>query len=178
MISAIEKGLTQFAEEAGITTDQSAPFTLANPLLNVMIDAPAGWVAVRNRIDVVLLAPVDQQIYSARGTGPDAWKLATALRVRRFRNTPPWELSDTIGTLDSLYVLFGERVDERPVSVADLDAVMRIYNRTGTGWNTYVVAAVVDDLTYLFEYGCPTEFTSACEIQLDRIINSVRFPDG
>jgi len=178
VLTGLESDLDNFANAAGVTSFASAPFTAVNPLLGVRFDAPAGWIAVRNGIDIVILAPSSQQVYSVRGLGPDAWKLGTAVRIRRFRNNPPWELADAAITVDALYARLGERVDDRSTSVGGVDGLLRIYEAVDRDWSTYVAATVLDSVTYLFEYGCPDLSESTCVAELSRLTESVVFSDG
>ena len=174
----LEASLDMFAAEAGVTSLDPAPFTLVNPLLGASFDAPGGWLVVRNGIDIVIMAPPDQQVYSVRGLGPDAWKLGTALRVRRFRNNPPWQLSDTAAALDSLYARFGDRVDDKSIEIGGIDGILRIYRTSDGHWDTFVGATVLDNSTYLFEYGCPDTFVSECAGRMETFLNSVELSDG
>jgi hypothetical protein len=167
-----------FARSAGVGSTEAAAFTLFNPLLGVQFDSPVGWLALRNGIDIVLGAPSDQQVYSARGLGPAAWKLGTALRVRRFRNNPGWGLADAVATLDSLYVKFGERVSHNSSRIDEVDAVVRAYEDQAGNWLTLVAVAVVGDVTYLFELGCPDESGSGCTDSLETFTGSVQFIDN
>ena len=111
-IIGLKTQLDDYSEGVGITHPSLESATILNPSIGVTVNAPVGWVVVRNRLDIVLLAPPDRQIYSLSGLGPSTWNLGTALRIRRFRSNPPWELADAAATLDALYVQFGQRVDE------------------------------------------------------------------
>ena len=177
ILTGLEIDLGNFASAADVTSFASAPFTAVNPLLGLSVDAPAGWLAVRNGIDIVILAPSSQQVYSARGLGPDAWKLGTAVRIRRFRNNPPWELADTALTMDALYARLGESSKEQSTSVGDVEGIQRVYRAVERDWSTYVAAIVLDSTTYLFEYGCPDRTESTCVAQMSRLTNSVEFSD-
>jgi hypothetical protein len=177
ILTGLETDLNNFASAAGVTSFASAPFTAVNPLLGLIFDAPAGWLAVRNGIDIVILAPPSQQVYSARGLGPDAWKLGKAVRIRRFRNNPPWELADAAITMDALYARLGESTEEQSTSVGGVEGLLRVYRAVDRDWSTYVAATVLDSTTYLFEYGCPDQSGSTCVAQLNRLTNSVVFSD-
>ena len=178
IVAKLDEELNEIADKAGVTSVESAPFTAVNPLLAISFSAPAGWLMVRNGIDIVLSAPAEQQVYSVRGLGPDAWKLGTALRVRRFRNGQPLELSGAAATLDALYARFGHRVGDQSTSFGGIDGILRIYRDTDRGWNTLVAATVIDDSTYLFELGCPDEVGSGCASTVDRFVESVEFLNG
>jgi len=178
VLTGLETVLDNFANAAGVTSFASAPFTSVNPLLGVRFDVPAGWLAIRNGIDILILAPSSQQVYSARGLGPDAWKVGTAMRIRRFRNSPPWELADAAITVDALYARLGERVDDRSGSVGGVNGLLRVYEAVDRDWSTYVAVAVLDSVTYLFEYGCPDQSESTCVAELSRLTESVTFSDG
>ena len=177
-LKALDLTLDEFAAQAGVTSVASAPFTTVNPLLSVRFSAPAGWLMVRNGIDIVLLAPAEQQVYSARGLGPDAWKLGSALRVRRFRNAEPVELSSLSLSLDALYARFGDRVADETSRFGNIDGVLRIYRDVERGWDTLVAATVIDDSTYLFELGCPDGINSSCMSMIDQFVASVVFING
>jgi hypothetical protein len=176
-IAAINLELREIAIQAGLTSVESAPFTIVNPLLSLRFGATAGWLVVRNGIDIVLLAPSEQQVYSVRGLGPDAWKLGTALRVRRFRSSEPAVLSDTAGNLDALYTQYGERSDSNTADFESVDGLMHVYRDVDRHWNTLVAIAVVDRSTYLFELGCPDEIGATCISTLQRFVASVVFTD-
>jgi hypothetical protein len=165
--------LNVFAESNSVLSVDAAPFTVVNPLIGVTFDVPAGWLAARNGVDIVLIAPADRQDYSVRGVGPSSWKLGTALRVRRFRNATPVEISEAAATLDALYVLFGSRADDQAVSIGAVPGVLRVYADNTRAWSTFVGATVSNDSTYLFEFGCPDEFAVECEVVLKTILESV-----
>jgi hypothetical protein len=175
ILIGLETDLDSFASAADVISFASAPFTVVNPLLDLSFDAAAGWLPVRNGIDIVILAPSRQQVYSARGLGPDAWKLGTAVRIRRFRNNLPWELADTAMTMDALYARLGESTDEQSTSVGGVKGILRVYRTVNRDWSTYVATTVLDSTTYLFEYGCQDQSELTCVAQLDRLTNSVVF---
>jgi hypothetical protein len=177
-LKGLEVNLDEFSTLAGVTSVASVPFTIVNPLLAVTFGAPAGWLMVRNGIDIVLLAPAEQQVYSARGLGPDAWKLGSALRVRRFRNAESADLSGLSLTLDALYAQFGGRVAVETSRFGSIDGVLGIYRDVERGWDTLVSATVIDDSTYLFELGCPDEINSVCISTINQFVASVEFING
>ena len=177
-LKGLEVNLDEFSTLAGVTSVASVPFTIVNPLLAVTFDAPAGWLMVRNGIDIVLLAPEEQQVYSARGLGPDSWNLGSALRVRRFRNPESADLSGLSLTLDALYAQFGGRVAVETSRFGSIDGVLGIYRDMERGWDTLVAATVIDDSTYLFELGCPDEINSVCMSTINQFVASVEFING
>ena len=178
ILIGLKANLDAFASGARVTSVELAPFTVVNPLLDLRFDAPGGWLAVRNGIDIVIMGPIDQQVYTAMGLGPDAWKLGTAMRIRRFRNNSSSELSDTAATLDSLYARFGDRTHEQSVEVGGVAGILRVYSFVDRHWDTFVATTIVDDQTYLFEHGCPTTLNAQCVLQLDGFIQSVVFADN
>ena len=178
ILIGLKANLDAFASGARVTSVELAPFTVVNPLLDLRFDAPGGWLAVRNGIDIVIMGPIDQQVYTAMGLGPDAWKLGTAMRIRRFRNNSSSELSDAAATLDSLYARFGDRTHEQSVEVGGVAGILRVYSFVDRHWDTFVATTIVDDQTYLFEHGCPTTLNAQCVLQLDGFIQSVVFADN
>ena len=177
-LTRLGQQLDEYAESVNVTLVEASSFTTINPLLGVAFDASAGWLAARNGIDIVLIAPIEQQIYSVRGLGPDAWRLGTAFRVRRFRNATTWTLSDTAASLDPLYVRYGERVSDRSISIGGNIGIVRNYKNPDRGWNTLVATTVVGNSTYLFEFGCPDELDDGCSEILDGFLRSVVFSGG
>jgi hypothetical protein len=178
VIVRLRQDLDDFAASRGVLEAGPSPFTAVNTLLELTVNAPAGWLITRNGFDIVLIAPTERQVFSVRGLGPDAWKLGTAVRVRRFRNSPPVALAESASTLDTLYVRYGDRVTDLPSKVADTDAVQRIYHDEDGGWDTHVAAAVVGDATYLFEFGCPATSRADCTTELVQFLATVRFTVG
>ena len=168
--------LNVFAETSGVPdTAGFRGYTIVNPLLELQVDVAPGWVTVRNGIDVFINAPPGMQRYSVSGLGPDAWKLGTALRIRRFRNESGRTLKQAVAVMDSLLVRFGSRTAEFETEIGGERGVRLTYSYNDGYWQTIVGATVVADATYLFELGCPVEFLDECESALDAILESVKF---
>ena len=174
----LAKRLDEFAIEAGVEDRITpAPFTVPNPLLGISLDAPAGWLLIRNRTDIVLAAPANSQVEGVSGLGVPGWNFGTALRVRRLRHEAPWTLEDSAGLMDSLMARFGDRISDAPTRVDGLDAINRVYESAEDGWITVVAATVRDLQTYVFELGCPAQEREFCESALDGYVQSVEFGD-
>jgi hypothetical protein len=167
------------AVEAGVEDRITpVPFTVPNPLLEVSLDLPAGWLLIRNRIDIVLAAPPELQAEGVSGLGVPGWNFGTALRIKRLRHEAPWTLSDTAELMDSLLIKFGDRVRDETVQVDGLATIARVYDAPEHGWVTFAAATVRDLHTYLFEFGCPSEERVFCESQFLSLIDDVRFSDS
>ena len=178
-ILALGSVLDTFAEEAGVEESAgSEGYTIVNPLLELSLDVAPGWVTARNGVDVFVIAPPGVQRYSVSGLGPDAWRLGTALRVRRFRNETDRTLEEATATVESLMVRFGNRVDEVQSAVGGQLGVRLTYADDAGRWRTLVGTTVVADATYLFEIGCPLEFLAECEVALDALLTGVSFDEG
>ena len=160
--------------ESGATPTQ---FTVPNPLLEVSIDVSGGWLLIRNRIDVVLVAPPGLQAEGVRGLGVPGWNFGTALRVRRLRHEAPWTLADTSGLMDSLLVKFGGRVSDGDTEVDGHGSIVRVYEAPDDGWVTIAAATVRDLHSYLFELGCPVAERDSCEELLQSLLAGVHFTD-
>ena len=167
------------AVEAGVEDRITpVPFTVPNPLLEISLDLPAGWLLIRNRIDIVLAAPPELHTEGVSGLGVPGWNLGTALRIKRLRHEAPWTLSDTEELMDSLLIKFGERVRDETVQVDGLATIARVYDAPEHGWVTFAAATVRDLHTYLFEFGCPSEERVFCESQFLSLIDDVRFSNS
>jgi len=171
--------IDDLAVEAGVE-DRIAPvpFTVPNPLLEVSLDLPAGWLLIRNRIDIVLAAPLELQAEGLSGLGVPGWNFGTALRIRRLRHEAPWTLSDTAELMDSLLIRFGERVRDDTAQVDGLPTIVRVYDAPEHGWTTFAAATVRDLHTYLFEFGCASDERIFCESQFLSLIDGVRFSNN
>lgn len=168
--------LDALSHEAGIEDVLiPVPFTVLNPLLEISIDMPAEWMLIRNRVDIVLVAPPDQHVEGVRGMGVPGWNFGTALQVRRMRHEDPWTLSDTAGLMDSLLVKFGERVSDKNDEVGGAETVIRAYESSDDAWITIAAATVNNSHTYLFTLGCPIESRISCEILLREIVSDAQF---
>lgn len=175
-IMAFGPALDAFAAENSVADSAgNQGYSIVNPLLELTLDVAPGWVTIRNGIDVFITAPSSAQRYSVSGLGPDAWKLGTALRIRRFRNEVGRTLEEAIAVMDSLLVRFGSRVHEVESTVGGERGVRLTYSDDGGRWQTLVGATIITDATYLFELGCPVEFVGECESALDAILAGVKF---
>lgn len=175
-LKSLTGSLEELAIEAGIEDWLApVPFTVPNPLLEVGLDVPAGWLLIRNRIDIVLAAPTDLQKEGVMGLGVPGWNFGTALRVRRLRHEAPWTLADTTTLMDSLLSRFGERTTEERRQIGESDAVVRVFESRDDEWTTIATATVRNLHTYLFELGCPDEYRSQCEDLLTELLDGVRF---
>jgi len=171
--------LDVLASEAGIENGaETTAFTVPNPLLEVSLDVPAGWMLIRNRIDIVLTAPVGDQAEGVQGLGVPGWNFGTALRVRRLRHEVPWSLADTTNLMDSVLARFGERSSEDRRQVDGFETVVRVYASPADRWVTFGAALVRDQHTYLYELGCPSDDLASCETLLDELLGGVHFDDG
>ena len=171
--------LEEFATSRGIDDSAGADgYAILNPLLAITANVGPGWVTVRNGIDVFITAPPDVQRFSVSGLGPDAWKLGTSLRIRRFRNETESTLDEAAVLLDSLLIRFGSRTEKFDSTIGTNPGVRLVYTNDDGYWRTLVGATVVGDATYLFELGCPVEFTEECESGLSAILSGVTFNTG
>lgn len=178
-ILSFGSALEDFAMEFSVADSAGAQgYTVVNPLLDLNLNVPAGWVTVRNGIDVFITAPEEVQRYSVSGLGPEAWKLGTAIRVRRFRNETDRTLEEAVGSLDSLLVRFGSRIEEFDSAIGTEPGIRLTYANVDGYWRALVGATVVADETYLFELGCPIEFIDECEAALSAILTEVTFGAG
>ena len=176
LLKNLTADLDEIAVGAGIEDRVAATrFTVPNPLLEVLLDAPPGWLLIRNRIDIVLAAPTELQAEGVDGLGVPGWNFGTALRVRRFRHESPWTLADTAEIMDSLLVKFGERVAEDTRQTDGLETILRTYESSDKDWVTTAAATVRDLHTYLFELGCPAEDRPSCEGLLHGLLDDVWF---
>lgn len=153
----------------------SVPFSVPNPLLGVSLEVPGGWMLIRNRVDIVVVAPPELQGDGLAGLGVPGWNFGTALRVRRLRHEAPWTLNDSMNIMDSLLVRFGERSTDERRRLGDGEAVIRVYESPDDGWVTIAAATVRDLHTYLFELGCPADEQAACEVLMQDYLDGVRF---
>lgn len=172
-------GLDELAREAGIEDGLTRlPFTALNPLLGISLDMPAGWMLLRNRVDIVLLAPPDLQADGVTALGVPGWNFGTALQVKRLRHEAPWTLTNTTDLMDSLLVKFGERSGEERREVDGLETAVRVYESPEDAWVTIAGATVRDLHTYLFELGCPEEDRASCEVLFQELLDGVHFDEG
>ena len=177
-LKGLQGTLEGLAIEAGVEDRITpAPFIVPNPLLGISLDAPAGWLLIRNRTDIVLAAPASSQVEGMSGLGVPGWNFGTALRVRRLRHEAPWTLEDSASLMDSLMARFGDRVSDGRTRVDGLDAINRVYESMDDGWITVVAATVRDLQTYVLELGCPAEERESCEAALDGYVQGVEFAD-
>jgi NAD(P)-dependent dehydrogenase (short-subunit alcohol dehydrogenase family) len=171
--------LDVLASDAGMENRvATTAFTVPNPLLEVSLDVPAGWMLIRNRIDIVLTAPVQDQVEGVLGLGVSGWNFGTALRVRRLRHEAPWSLTDTTNLMDSLFARFGERTSEDRRQVDGFETVVRVYASPADRWVTFGAALVRGQHTYLYELGCPSDDLVSCQTLLDELFIGVHFGDG
>jgi hypothetical protein len=178
ILTELEDSLGDFAQSVNVTPADPLPFTVVNPLLGLNVSVDAGWLLMRNGVDIVLLAPSERQHYSVRGLGPDAWKLGTALRVRRFRNAQDAELTDVLISLDSLFARFGDRVSTETTDIGNIEGALRVYRDVALEWDTSVGIAIANESTYLFEIGCSTSDESNCSPTMEQFLSTVTFGDG
>jgi hypothetical protein len=170
--------LNRLAVQAGLEDGATpAQFTVPNPLLEVSIDVPGGWLLFRNRIDIVLVAPPELQAEGVRGLGVPGWNFGTALRIRRLRHEAPWALADTSELMDSLLVKFGGRVSHGDTEVDGHQSIIRVYEALDDNWVTIAAATVRDLHSYLFELGCPATQRASCEALLQSLLAGVHFTD-
>ncbi len=160
--------------EAGMATSSTA-HTVSSDVLELAIEVPAGWVTVRNQVDIVLAAPPELQMDGVAGLGPNGWGLGAALRIQRLRNEPGWTLADAAGVLDSLLSRLGDRIGQATVEVGGTEGVLHIYAAPDRAWRTLAAATVVGDATYLLELGCPEDLSSRCDATLQRFTRTVEF---
>ena len=175
-IMELTESLDVLAREAGVD-NRVAPtaFTVPNPLLEVSLDVSAGWMLIRNRIDIVLAAPLELHADGVAGLGVPGWNFGTALQVKRLRHEAPWSLDDTENLMDSLLGRFGERTTDERRRIEELETVTRVYESRDGDWITIGAATVRDLHTYLFQLGCPAESRSWCEGLLQELLDDVRF---
>jgi hypothetical protein len=176
-IHSISPSLDAFAADSNVAESAGAEdYTISNPLLELSVNVAGGGVTVRNGIDVFVTADPDLQRYSVSGHGPDAWRLGTALRIRRFRNDIDRTLEEATLALESLLVRFGNRSSEQVGSIIGGEQAARLTYVIDDGfWFTLVGVTVVSDATYLFELGCPVEFTGECEDAFKDVFAGVTF---
>ena len=171
--------LPEFIDQADwLDGSPLSDFGAPNELLEIVVNAPGGWLLFRNRIDIVLVAPPEVQADGVIGLGVPAWNFGTALKVRRFQHVPPWGLDDTAGLMDSLLFRFGDRISDQRSFITNLDAVVRVYESPQDGWTTLAAATVRGSKTYLFEFGCPTGGRDLCESDFQGFLASIEFDDG
>ena len=171
--------LDEFAAEHRIEDRvASVSFSVPNPLLGLSIEVPGGWVPIRNRIDIVLVAPSEVQMAGLTGLGVPGWNFGTALHVRRLGHESPWTLSDSAELLDSLMTKFGDRSTDERRQIGGIDAVIRVYESPEDEWVTIVAATVRDLHTYLFEFGCPLGELEFCRDTFAKYLTGVQFNAG
>jgi len=168
--------LPEFIEQVdGLDGSALSDFGASNELLEIIVNAPGGWLLFRNRIDIVLIAPPEDQADGVIGLGAPSWSFGTALKVRRFQHDSPWSLDDTAELMDSLLFRFEDRVSDQRSVISDLDAVARVYESPQDRWTTLAAATVRDSKTYLFEFGCPTEDRDTCELEFQGFLDGIVF---
>ena len=175
-LRGLNKSLLDVTEHTGpLETDALEGFRVPNELLEITLAAPGGWLLFRNRVDIILVAPIELQGGGEMGFGVPGWNMGTALKVRRFQHESPWGLEDTAELMNSLLAKFGTRVSDQSSRIADLDAITKLYESPDGHWSTISAATVRDSYTYLFEFGCPADQQDDCAVAFRSILDGVEF---
>lgn len=153
----------------------AAPLDLASDVLGISVTLPAGWLPLDDSALIVALAPVESQVMAPGGTGPKAWSLGTAVRVRRLRNPPGQDLAAALPRANTLLEVLGSVQHQESASVNGIANVRQTRQEAATGWTTFVAVTVKGDFTYLVELGCPSQTTDRCVGYLAPVLASVRF---
>ena len=163
------------AQYGGPSGTGAAPLVVASDVLGVSIALPAGWLTLDDSAVIVAQAPAESQVMAPGGTGPMAWSLGTAVRVRRLRNPPNQDLPAALPRTNSLLDVLGPVQQQESISVNGVAGVRQTRREAATGWTTYIAVAVRGDFSYLVEFGCPAQMTDRCAGYFSTALASVRF---
>jgi hypothetical protein len=170
--AALQPLATQYGGPSGTG---AASLDIASDVLGVSLTAPAGWIILDDSALIVVLAPAESQVIAPGGTGPKAWSLGTAIRVRRLRNPPGQDLNAALPRASTLLGVFGPVQKQESAKVQGLAGVQQTRQDAATGWTTFVAVTVKGDFTYLVELGCPPQVTDRCAGYFAPALASVRF---
>jgi hypothetical protein len=176
-IAAASNSINAVAAEYGVSAGPPGfSRVVSSEVLGVSVRLPYDWPVLDDSAQVVALAPGQWQVTTAGGSGPKYWALGTALRIRRLRNPPGWDLNSALPRADTVLSPFGAAKETRPARIAGLQAIEQTRVDETANWRTKVVITVSGEFTFLIESGCPTHMAQECDRLFAELLATVTLP--
>jgi hypothetical protein len=136
----------------------------------IAIVRPGDWYLVRLDSQIVFTGPIELQEDGLVGLGTGREGYGTAIRARRVRNAPDWDLEKMDAQIRPLFDHFGLLMDS---STETVDGHMASRHRIldeEREWRTDFVITVAGEYSFIFELGCPLKFIEDCSSSMDLVL--------
>jgi len=136
----------------------------------IAIVRPGDWYLVRLDSQIVFTGPIELQEDGLVGLGTGREGYGTAIRARRVRNAPDWDLEKMDAQIRPLFDHFGLLMDS---STETVDGHMASRHRIldeEREWRTDFVITVAGEYSFIFELDCPLKFIEDCSSSMDLVL--------
>lgn len=130
--------------------------------LGIQFDLPAGWYVYRDVRAPKISAPADLTSNLAV-EGPYAWDRGASLDIRRFGGFGFSTVAEAFERLEALISRLGEPVDQSAGSILGSEAIVTTLVDPQLDWEFTAIVAVVDQSTFVINYGCPQDREEWCD---------------
>jgi len=145
-----------------LTDEISMPLVIDIEVFDIEVPWQDGWITSSISGSQLLIAPINEQESGLEGLGSGNWRLGSALRIRRFRNSTQITVLEAMDRFGGLVKGLGEPGESQQIRFAGNDALITPIEDLPGGWQFELALVVAGGFSYVFDYGCPSDHSDIC----------------